>query len=155
MVLNLWLTDYKLFLWSLLDCFSSTTPHSSLKPLRVEPTHHNFSPLRSTKKAHLSMSFTCGAGGIVSAPQPRTLPWNPYGSNPPITISHPYGPQKKPIFRWALILWSLQDCFSPFTPHSKLDTPTGRTLAIPISHPYGPQIKPIFRWALILWRWWG
>src|SRR5690606_23214610 len=49
--------DELIFLWSRRDCFSPTTPHFSLKPLRVEPTHHNFSSLRSTKKAHLSMSL--------------------------------------------------------------------------------------------------
>src|SRR5690606_41436047 len=53
--------DELIFLWSRRDCFSPTTPHFSLKPLRVEPTHHNFSSLRSSKKADLSMSlFFCG-----------------------------------------------------------------------------------------------
>ena len=37
----------------------------TLKPLRVEPAHRKFEPLRPQKKAQLSLSFNfCGAGGI-------------------------------------------------------------------------------------------
>jgi len=116
-----WSKTCKLFICK---CFRTVTGIVSapqlrtptLKPLRVEPAHHNFSPLVPQKKAQLSLSFYFrGAGGIVSAPQPRTQTLNLLRIEPAQpNFSPPRSTKKSPTFVELLFLWSRRLFFYRF-----------------------------------------
>ena len=87
--------------------------------------------------------------GLFQPHNSALQPWNPYGSNPPITISHPSSHKKKPNFRWAFISVEPEGLFQPHNPALKPWNPYGSNPPITISHPSVHKKKRNFRWAFI------